>query len=711
MRRLRSWWVRGRGWWLLAAAATATAVLAALGRAYPGTVAAAAVAAGGVAAAVLSERGKAHLTAKSTPKQPVYVSRVDRITDPIRLGVHPAAALARDDGSVDRVPPFVPRDRSAELAEALGRGGFVLIVGDSTAGKTRLAYETLRSCLPRHTCVVPEGPDALSAAVAAAKQHRPSVLWLDDLERYLLAGGLVRTDLDALTAGRVVVLATLRAHERARFSRRHDVEREADDRQQARAGRDALDAVTREIRLERRWSERELATARAFRDDTRIAAALAGTVRHGVAEHLAAGPELVRELQDAWAPGSGRARGAALVTAAVDVRRARYHRPLPVPLLRELHDTYLDDRGGAALRPEAWEEALAWATQPLHATSSLLEPDARGDLLAFDYLLDHASRNPAQPPVPDVVWDAVLAHAGPDDLVPIAWEASFAGRLDQVERALDRAMAAGEPVAAAAIATCLGDAGRETTAAGRLTEIIADATASGDVAGDDLRAMRHDLAWMVGEGVAGRGDARRALRLAEDVARDTAVALGDLHPSTLHAELTVARQLGSLGAEAEALALAERVAADATRTHGADHELTLNARFEVAVWTVRTAGPAAGAQRFAALIDQLVTLPKGSPALLADSRWNLGGALLDSGEVTRAVEVLATAVAEAGRAFGPHHRRTFDTRMSHVEAVAAAGDVPAARAMAAELAAECVRRLGEDNATTRDAVALAKRWP
>jgi hypothetical protein len=711
MRRLRSWWVRGRGWWLLAAAATVTAVLAALGKAYPGTVAAAAVAAGGVAAAVLSERGKAHLTAKSAPKQPVYVSRVDRITDPIRLGVHPAAALARDDGSVDRVPPFVRRDRSAELAEALGRGGFVLIVGDSTAGKTRLAYETLRSCLPRHTCVVPEGPDALSAAVTAAKQHRPSVLWLDDLERYLLAGGLVRTDLDALTTGKVVVLATLRAHERARFSRRHDLEREPDDRQRARAGRDALDAVTREIRLELRWSDRELATARAFRDDTRIAAALAGSVRHGVAEHLAAGPELVRELKDAWAPGAGRARGAALVTAAVDVRRARYHRPLPVPLLRELHESYLADRGGAALRPEDWAEALAWATQPLHATSSLLEPDERGDLLAFDYLVDHASRNPRAEPIPDVAWDAVLVNAVPGELVPIAWEASFAGRLDQVERALDRAAGAGEHVAAAAIATCLGDAGRETTAAARLAEIIADATASGHVAGDDLRAMRHDLAWMVGAGVAARGDPQRALRLAEDVARETAAALGDLHPSTLAAHLTIARQLGELDEQAEALVLAERVAADATRTHGPGHEITLSARFEVAAWTRETAGPDAGAQRFAALIDQLVTLPSGSPALLADSRWNFGGALLEGGDVTRAVDVLAAAVAEAGRAFGPHHRRTSDIRASHIEAVAAAGDVPAARAMAAELAAECLRRLGEDNPTTRNAVALAKRWP
>jgi hypothetical protein len=50
MRRLRSWWIRWRGWWLLVAAATAAAVLSALGKAYPGTAAAIAIAVGGIVA-------------------------------------------------------------------------------------------------------------------------------------------------------------------------------------------------------------------------------------------------------------------------------------------------------------------------------------------------------------------------------------------------------------------------------------------------------------------------------------------------------------------------------------------------------------------------------------------------------------------------------------------------------------------------------------
>ena len=68
--------------------------------------------------------------------------------------------------------------------------------------------------------------------------------------------------------------------------------------------------------------------------------------------------------QDAWAAvvddrSAGGPRGAALVAAAVDLRRAGYHRPVPLDLLRELHADQLSGRGGAALRPESWEEGSA----------------------------------------------------------------------------------------------------------------------------------------------------------------------------------------------------------------------------------------------------------------------------------------------------------------------------------------------------------------
>jgi eukaryotic-like serine/threonine-protein kinase len=187
MRALRMLWRRIRGWWLLTVAAGATAALAAVGRVYTGVWAAVMVAVGGAIAAVISERGRSQLAdpAKSGSKARTQVdlTKVAQAHDPIELGVHRAAAVKTIDGRIDRVPRFVERDRLADITEALDAGGFVLVVGDSTAGKTRLAYEAMRLQLPGHMCVKPEHPDALAAAIAAAKDARPSVLWLDDLER------------------------------------------------------------------------------------------------------------------------------------------------------------------------------------------------------------------------------------------------------------------------------------------------------------------------------------------------------------------------------------------------------------------------------------------------------------------------------------------------------------------------------------------------
>src|SRR5262245_41220715 len=317
MRLLRRWWHRLRGWWVLTVAATAAAVLSLVAQAYTGVATAIPIAIGLAVAGVLSERGRARL---ALPKPAgLMVMRVDKLADPLALGVHRAAAV---EGN--QVPPFIPRDRLPDLVSALTKGGFVLVVGDSTAGKTRLAYEAMRTCLPRHMCVVPDGPDTLRAALDAATINRPSVLWLDDLDDYLGIGGLTRTDLNTL------VLATLRTEERDKLSRRHDATRDQVDKRLARAGRELLDAVTTEIHLDRMRTT-EVLCAAATSVGPRIVRAMAATDRHGVAEQLAAGPELAQELRDAW---DTHPRAAALVTAGIDVRRAGCHRPTPVEVLQ-----------------------------------------------------------------------------------------------------------------------------------------------------------------------------------------------------------------------------------------------------------------------------------------------------------------------------------------------------------------------------------------
>lgn len=131
--------------------------------------------------------------AKGTFTPQGRLPRVRDVIDPIAVGVHPAprretatlegAGAARVGG--DRVPVYVPRDIDAELRGELTRGGFVLLVGDSTAGKTRAAFEAVRAILPDHTLIMPQSRDGVTAAVQKAATIRRCVLWLNDLEGYL----------------------------------------------------------------------------------------------------------------------------------------------------------------------------------------------------------------------------------------------------------------------------------------------------------------------------------------------------------------------------------------------------------------------------------------------------------------------------------------------------------------------------------------------
>src|SRR5262249_37906031 len=108
-------WNRVQGWWLLAAAAAASAGLSAAERQFPGAAVAVAVGVGGAVAAVVSGRAQRILDERSVQEPGVFAYRVGRISDPILLGVKPAAAIVDAAGRVDRVPPFVERDRTAEL--------------------------------------------------------------------------------------------------------------------------------------------------------------------------------------------------------------------------------------------------------------------------------------------------------------------------------------------------------------------------------------------------------------------------------------------------------------------------------------------------------------------------------------------------------------------------------------------------------------------
>ena len=365
--------------------------------------------------------------------------------DPRRLGVHAAISVP---GVPDEVPPeYVPRDADADghgvrakVAAAAERGGFVLLVGGSSVGKTRCAAEAVKALLPDWWLVHPGGPGEV-AALAAAPPGR-TVVWLDELQRYLdgehgLDGGLVRALLGA--PGPVVIVGTLWPDRYATYTTvpapggadTHAQEREVLD----------LAAVVR-ISSEFSPGEQDRARAAAGRD-RRLALALAAD-GYGLTQTLAAAPQLVARWEGAR---DASPYGWAVLTAALDAARLGARTPLSADLLRATAPGYCTSAQQAAAPGNWFEQALAYATGKLHGTAAALSPvgSGMGQVAGYtvaDYLIQHASRERRYERVPASTWDALLSHirdpadaarladsAGPTAAVPLCHPAVSSGRL------------------------------------------------------------------------------------------------------------------------------------------------------------------------------------------------------------------------------------------------------------------------------------------
>ncbi|MFI2199252.1 tetratricopeptide repeat protein [Streptomyces sp. NPDC020192] len=358
--------------------------------------------------------------------------------DLLGLGVHRArAGDGEGDGDGSALPPYIPRDVDAqvraELRAAAESGGFVLLTGDSTAGKSRTALEAARAVLPGHLLLAPPWDADLRLLRRAPGEpaYDRHVLWLDDLHYYLRPGGLDPTLLTSLTRDRLVILATLR-------DERYDRLRDAADDVSGEGGPGHMAAETglrvlnlvEPVVVRRLWSTAELARV-AQADDSRLHEAHVRHGIHGIAEYLAAGPELLavwRRAERSTARG-GHPRAAALVAAAVDLARVGMIGDLPAALLNEAHHHHLKALGGAALRPESYDDAVTWASQVRYGVASLLmEGEEEGTKRPFDYLVDSVARDPDAPHVPESVWLAALKYADDRTRPIVAQVASISGR-------------------------------------------------------------------------------------------------------------------------------------------------------------------------------------------------------------------------------------------------------------------------------------------
>jgi hypothetical protein len=517
------------------------------------------------------------------------------ITDPVRLGVHRAAPAAVPaevpggrDGAAEHVPAYVPRDVDGRLRELLAAGGFVLLVGDSTAGKTRAAFEAMAATLPRHVLVCPSSREAVSVAVTQAAQARRCVLWLDDLERFLGSGGLTAAQLGRLIIGgghRRVILATLRAVEEARLA---DAAADADDgvRDALRDTRRVLDQATT-IRMARMFSPEELDRARARDWDPRVAEALGHSREYGIAEYLAAGPELLQDWEDARGAAAGRhARGAALVAAAIDLRRAGHTGPIPRVVLGYVQEQYLAGPEHSRTPREPLPEAWQWATRQ-RVTTALLQPVASDRVEVFDYLVDTVQRRTAPGAhVPEAVIRAAVDAGGPAEATSLGDAARALGRYALAvyayrhaysARRADPELSAEHPdtlTSRSNLALALWDLGRREEAADEHRAVLDTRTRVLGVEHPDTMASRSNLAlalWNLGRLEDAEAEHRAALDTRTRI-------LGAEHPDTLTSQNNLGVVLRDLGRLEEAEAEHRAVLDTRTRILGAEHPDTLTSQ-------------------------------------------------------------------------------------------------------------------------------------
>lgn len=577
-----------------------------------------------------------------------------------------AAGVRAAEGAT--APPYVPRDAEQEVMRTLQQTRFVLLVGESAAGKSRLGYEVARSTFGHYRFVAPRTRAAVPQAVACARSYRRAVLWLDDLENYLGRDGITVTLLRSLFdggRGHRVVLGTMRVEEYRRFEAREESRLTGSDRDAWRTQREVLQEAE-VIRLPRRWSASECRRAAAHADDVRIAAALHTCDRFGIAETIAAGPELRAAWQNAWAPGTN-PRAAALVTAAVDCRRAGLRSGVTRELLELLHEPYLAVRGGNCLRPETLNAAFRWACTPALATSGLLIQDGDGRYQAFDYLLN----TPGLAPVPDHLWNPLLTAVGPEDAYDLGLVAHQQARLQRAIRALTKAHEGSVAEAEFPLALALGDGGHPSQAA-QLLQDIAERPGT-----DPFFALtaRHQAAFFTGEA----GAPHQAVHLFRGIVAQAQGLLDEAHPDVLDARHQLAYFTGESGDTLGAAEQFRALLADREQHHPDDQQQIIATK-RSCIWFSTSADTLAESERHMhTLLDEATSrLGADAPHTLA-IRSSLATFAARAGRHDEALARFAALIDDRIRLLEPEHPHVIRSRLDWVQALAGAGHTEQAR--------------------------------
>jgi hypothetical protein len=294
---------------------------------------------------------------------------------PQLLGVHAAIKVA---GASNSSPPeYVLRDIDigefgirSWLRTAAIQGGFLLLVGGSSVGKTRSAFEALRAELPDWWLTHPDSPEELTVLAGRPLGH--TVVWLDELQNYLagdhgVTGNTLRAMLSAPKP--TVIVGTIGSEPYASYISMEEAAGADYTREKEVLGLADIVTIVSEFSVAERNRAREAA-----KYDRRIHVAL-NTSGYGLTQTLAAAPQLVTRWENSKA---NQPYAWAIITAALDAVRLGARAPLSAELLRAAAVDYCTEREQAEALDNWFEEALAYSTRELLGAAAMLTPASAG---------------------------------------------------------------------------------------------------------------------------------------------------------------------------------------------------------------------------------------------------------------------------------------------------------------------------------------------
>lgn len=339
--------------------------------------------------------------------------------------------------------PYVRRDVEDEARAGLASGKPVLLVGSSMVGKTRMAATLIKEVLGARRLIIPDSRDGLASLAVPGAAPRDSIIFLDDIQRLIGAGGITQTALRRL-AEENVIIGTIRVLV-------YDQYQPTD---QLRPPEWDLLRIFKRVPVFRDLSPGEQERLRQVVDDE---STLGRIVRTGIGEYVGAAERIAEALR--LGPSVSPV-GLALVQGAADWARAGMSVPLPAVLLPVLAAPRLDARNRLLLDDRReYRAALQWATRPVTPTVALLQRHQGNAFSVYEYALDLLSGQDEQ--VPESTWPVLIQHAGPADLLNIGRTATAAGRPEAAEQAWRRAEESGDREAAPWAALFLGARLRE----------------------------------------------------------------------------------------------------------------------------------------------------------------------------------------------------------------------------------------------------------